>query len=264
MKSVLTLAALVALAVPVLAESRSVLVVVTHDKAGKATVAIHSDDQADRREAATVDEALKAVERMRGWGSVVSVAVVTDRPLSPMNRKALFDAIDGNGMLELDHYGREAPKNLADHFLKGGWQLTTTAAGPLPAGRPVPLTLTLKNTTREPLVYGEVTAAGHEHARGISVVDQKGNEVPLTRFGQQWVTRPEDYDRYVSRAVPAGGEASLTLNLALYFDLSAPGTYTVTAQHRFAYLPGEAVGRKWTPVPAAPVTISVTDPRAER
>lgn len=108
------------------AESRSVLVVVIHDQEGKAQVAIHSDDKQDRREAATVTEACKAVAGMKGWGSVVSVSVVTDRTLSKKDRKALFDAIDANVWLDLAHYGRDTPKNLADHFLKpeqtGDWQ----------------------------------------------------------------------------------------------------------------------------------------------
>ena len=110
--------------------------------------------------------------------------VVTGQQLGRKDRQALFAAIDTNHELDLSYYGREAPKNLADHFLKGAWQMTVSAAGPFPAGRPVPLTLTLRNTTTTPLVYGEVTAAGHEHARGITVLDQKGNEVPLTRFGE--------------------------------------------------------------------------------
>ena len=126
MKPALALFAVLLWSAPGLAESRSVLVVVTHDKDGQAQVAIHSDDKADRREAATVAEACKAVTGMKGWGSVVSVSVVTDRALSKKDRKALFDAIDANAWLDLSYYGRDTPKNLADHFLKpertGDWQ----------------------------------------------------------------------------------------------------------------------------------------------
>lgn len=102
---------------PGLAESRPVLVVVTHDKDAKAQLTIHSDDKPDRREAATVAEACKAVAGMKGWGSAVSVSVVTDRALSKKDRKALFDAIDANAWLDLVYYGRDVPKSLADHFL---------------------------------------------------------------------------------------------------------------------------------------------------
>ncbi len=126
MKPALALLAVLVWTAPGLAESRPVLVVVTHDKDGKAQVAIHSDDKQDRREAATVAEACKAVAGMKGWGSTVSVSVVTDRPLARKDRKALFDAIDANAWLDLTYYGRETPKNLADHFLKpektGDWQ----------------------------------------------------------------------------------------------------------------------------------------------
>lgn len=132
MKPLLTLTVVLALSAPARAESRSVLLVVTHDKAGKATVAVHSDDTADRRAAATIEEACKAVAGMKGWGSVVNVSVVTDRRMSRKDRKALFDAIDGNAWLDLASYGPEAPKHLADHFLKpeetGEWQGLEVAA----------------------------------------------------------------------------------------------------------------------------------------
>lgn len=118
MKPLLTLVALLAPAAPCLAESRAVLVVVTQDKDGKAAVTVYSDDKPDRRRAVTVDEACKAVAAMKGWGSAVNVFVVTDRPLGRKDRKALFDAIDDNPWLELSYYGREAPKNLAEYFLK--------------------------------------------------------------------------------------------------------------------------------------------------
>ena len=126
MKPLLALLAVLVWTAPGFAESRSVLVVVAHDEGGKAQVAIHSDDKRDRRDAATVAEACEAVAGMKGWGSVVGVSVVTDRPLAKKDRKALFDAIDANAGLDLAHYGREAPKHLADHFLKpeqtGDWQ----------------------------------------------------------------------------------------------------------------------------------------------
>jgi hypothetical protein len=118
MQRLLAVSAVLALAAPALAESRSVLVVTTHDKDGKAKVTVHSDDRQDRRQEVPVGEACKAVAAMRGWGSTVGVYVVTDRPLSRTDRKALFEAIDANHWLDLSYYGREAPKNLADHFLR--------------------------------------------------------------------------------------------------------------------------------------------------
>jgi uncharacterized protein (TIGR03067 family) len=125
-KALLSLTVVLAISAPALAESRSVLLVVTHDKDGKAAVTVHSDDTQDRREAAAVEEACKAVAGMKGWGSVVNVHVVTDRRMSRKDRKALFDAIDANAWLDLASYGPEAPKVLADHFLKpeetGEWQ----------------------------------------------------------------------------------------------------------------------------------------------
>jgi hypothetical protein len=118
MKPLLVVSAVLALAAPALAEGRSVLVVLAHDRDGQVTAAVHSDDKKDARKEASVGEACKAVAAMTGWGSTVRVYVVTDRPLARADRKALFDAIDGNHWLDLAFYGREAPKNLADHFLK--------------------------------------------------------------------------------------------------------------------------------------------------
>lgn len=156
MKTALTLAAVFALSAPALAESRSVLIVVSHGKDGKSTVTVHSDDKGDRREAAMVGEACKAVSEMRGWGSTVNVYVVTDRPLAGTDRKALFDAIDANAWLDLSYYGRQPPKNLANHFLKPAKRVrdpegddspaaverarkrgAATAAADIKAGRPV-------------------------------------------------------------------------------------------------------------------------------
>lgn len=62
----------------------------THDKAGKAAVTIHSDDPADRRDAAPVDEACKAVASMKGWKSAVNVYVVTGQRLARKDRQALL------------------------------------------------------------------------------------------------------------------------------------------------------------------------------
>jgi hypothetical protein len=118
-KPLLALAAALALTVPAFAESRSVLLVATHDKDGEVRFAIHSDDRPDGREAASVEEACRAVAAMKGWGSSVNVYVVADRKLDRKDRKALFDAVDANHWLDLSYYGPEAPKSLAEHFLKG-------------------------------------------------------------------------------------------------------------------------------------------------
>jgi len=132
MKPSLILVAALCFAGTAFAESRSVLVIVTHDKAGTTTVAIHSDDKQDRRDAATIEEACKALSGMKGWGSTVSVSVVTGNRMARKDRKALFDAIDSNVWLDLSYYGPDAPKNLAEHFLKaeetGEWQAAEVTA----------------------------------------------------------------------------------------------------------------------------------------
>ena len=118
MKSVLAFVAVLPLSAPASAESRSVLVVVTHDKDGKATAAVYSDEQRERRAAGPVEEACKAISGVPGKGSIVSVHVVTDQPMGKRDRKALFATIDDSVRLELAYYGPETPKHLAERFLK--------------------------------------------------------------------------------------------------------------------------------------------------
>jgi hypothetical protein len=111
-------AVLIALLTPsARAESRSVLVLVTQPK-DQTLVTIHSDDKQDWRNGVTVDEACKAIAGIKGWGSVVTIFVATDRAMPRKERKALFDAIDANGVLGLMYYGTETPKHLSDYFLK--------------------------------------------------------------------------------------------------------------------------------------------------
>ena len=117
MKSWLAIATVLLTISPLFAESRSVLVVVTHGKDGRAKAAVYSDDKQDRRAAGTVEEACKAIAGMKGWGSLVRVYVVTDQPMARKDRMAVFEAIDSNNWLDLSYYGPQAPRNLIDHFL---------------------------------------------------------------------------------------------------------------------------------------------------
>jgi hypothetical protein len=155
MKLLLTIATVLLLASPALAESRSILVVVTHDMAGKAKAAVYSDEKAERRDAGPVEEACKALAGAHGKGSVISVYVVTDQPMNRNDRKALFAAIDDSALRELAYYGPEAPKHLAERFLKrvhapelggddsdaavekAGKRGAETATADIKAGRPV-------------------------------------------------------------------------------------------------------------------------------
>jgi len=101
------------------AEYRTVLIQVKQDKEKKkTTVTIHSDEEKEQKTAISVDEAVKILANMKGWGSSVGVYIAAERLLEREDRKKLLDAVDDNIWLELEYFGREVPKNVADHFLK--------------------------------------------------------------------------------------------------------------------------------------------------
>jgi uncharacterized protein (TIGR03066 family) len=107
------------------AEYRTVLVQVKQDKEKKASVAIHSDEKKEQQSAVSVEEAVKVIGAMKGWGSQVGVYVTSDRAISGAELKKLLAAVNDNPWLELEYFGREVPKVVADHFLK-------VAQGPMP------------------------------------------------------------------------------------------------------------------------------------
>ena len=102
-------------AAQVRAEYRTVLIQVAQVK-DKVLVTIHSDEKKERKSAISVDEAVKAISAIQGWGSSVGVYVTGDRPPRGDRRK-MFAAIDSNPWLELEYFGREVPKKVGDHFL---------------------------------------------------------------------------------------------------------------------------------------------------
>jgi hypothetical protein len=118
-KPILAGLALLFVVAPAHAEYRTVLVRVTRDKDQKASVTIYSDDKTDQRSAASADDAAEAIGGMSGWGSAVGVYVKADRGVRREDLKKLLGAIQDNPRLDLEYFGREVPKVVGDHFLKG-------------------------------------------------------------------------------------------------------------------------------------------------
>ncbi len=125
------------------AESRTVLVVVKQEKDKKASVTIYSDEKKEQKSAVAVDEAAKVIGEMKGWGSAVGVYVTSDRGVARADVKKLLDAINDNLWLELQYFGREVPKIVADHFLK-----TARDVNFLPGVRPSELKVELAPGTK--------------------------------------------------------------------------------------------------------------------
>jgi hypothetical protein len=101
------------------AEYRTVLIQVQQDKDKKVSVTIHSDEKKEQKSAASVDEAVKVIGDMKGWGSAVGVYVTSDRGIRSDDLKTVLGAILDNSRLDLVYFGREVPKVVGDHFLKG-------------------------------------------------------------------------------------------------------------------------------------------------
>jgi hypothetical protein len=115
------------------AEYRTVLVQIKQDKDKNISVTIYSDEKKEQKTDVSVDDAAKVIGAMEGWGSQVGVYVVSAQGTPRAHLKKLLVALSGNPWLELEYFGREAPKVVADHFLKA-------SAGPKPkpwAGEPV-------------------------------------------------------------------------------------------------------------------------------
>lgn len=91
------------------AESRAVFIQVKQDKE-KVSVTIHSDEKKEQRSGTSVDDAVKVIREMKGWGSVVGVYITSNRRIPRADRKKLFAAIDDNSWLELEYFGRDVPK----------------------------------------------------------------------------------------------------------------------------------------------------------
>jgi hypothetical protein len=100
------------------AEYRTVLVQVKQGQDKKASVTIHSDEKKEQKSAVPVEDAVKVIGKLKGWGSRVAVYVTSDRAIPGADLKKLLSAVLDNPWLELEYVGHEIPKVVADHFLK--------------------------------------------------------------------------------------------------------------------------------------------------
>ncbi len=143
--------------------------------------------------------------------------------------------------------------------ISDGWQLTAQLKyAETAAGEPVQLTLMLRNASKGKLVYGEVSP-GFDYFRTLTIKDHKGKDVPMTGYGKPWRENNELF-KFVSRTLEPGQMVKFTLNLSLVYDLTKPGTYTITVKAPYAYKPGQGVGGEKADVWANIVQLKVVDP----
>jgi hypothetical protein len=117
------------------AESRTVLIRIKPDKDQKPLVTIYSDAKTEQKSSISVEEAIKVIAVMKGWGSSVGVYIWTESRLPGDARGKLFKAIDDNVWLVLEYFGRQSPKTIADYFIKD--EPKTTKPEPSPAPKEV-------------------------------------------------------------------------------------------------------------------------------
>lgn len=128
--SVMTILLAAVAASSALAETRGVAIVLKRDKEKGMLVTIHSDVKEEKQSDIPLDEAVKVVARMKGWGSSVMVCIVADQsprlgladgiPQLPELRK-LLEAVDENEWLSLVYLrigNAKGGDDLVQHFIK--------------------------------------------------------------------------------------------------------------------------------------------------
>jgi hypothetical protein len=175
-KSILTGLVLFLVVSQARAEYRTVLVQVKQDQDKKASVTIHSDEKKEQKSAVSVDEAVKVIAEMKGWGSTVGVYVTSDRGGPRADLKKLLGAINDNAWLELEYFGRDFPKVVGDHFLKAAKDLQfhpsatakdlkielTTAAKATTPHKAIYLTVKVTNRSSDEILTGVTREWGGE------------------------------------------------------------------------------------------------------
>ena len=127
------------------------------------------------------------------------------------------------------------------------------AAASVPAGQPVVLRVALKNISSAPLAL-LLAATGHaaEADYAIAILDAQGHAVRRLSDAKDGKRAP----RFVKRApyeLPPGQTLEEDCDLAQFWDLQRPGTYTV---HLSRPIPSDAK----TPILSNPQIFTVTAP----
>lgn len=93
------------------------------------------------------------------------------------------------------------------------------------AGYPLPLRVAVTNISTSDIRYYNSKGL---YGVAIAVFDQRGDAVPLTRWGRRHLESDGDFFRFVTLTLSAGETFELAENIARDFDLSIPGDYVVT------------------------------------
>ena len=116
MKTILAVLCIVGLVPGVaLAESRSIALQITKGTNQVVSVSIYSEVQTEKKQNVSVSEAAKILKDAKGWGSMVSVVILTDGA-DLKEYMPIVQAIVENAWLGLDTI--KPKRGMADHILK--------------------------------------------------------------------------------------------------------------------------------------------------
>lgn len=91
---------------------------------------------------------------------------------------------------------------------------------------PVNLRLTIKNVSKRVRFIRETSAI--EQYR-LVVLDERGKPAPVTEYGEKELKPKEDHLGRMMKAIEPGEESRNTIEVNKLYDMSSPGTYSVTA-----------------------------------
>jgi hypothetical protein len=248
------------------AESRTVLVQVKQDKDKKASVTIYSDEKKEQRSAVSVDEAVRVIGDMKGWGSSVGVYVTSDQSVSRSNSKRLLAAINDNPWLQLEYLGHEVPKVVGDHFLKreakqiswgkpvSGIRCAMELKGPLERSvlEPIFIKCHTKNQS------GKAVELFMTHPLGMyqfDVTGPDGKAVPLTMFGRLQ-KQGADNSSIANHVLKPGGKMMTEIHFNRLYDMTKDGKYRISFS---GYVPDPNDPDKFKTVTSNVLTITIRE-----
>jgi hypothetical protein len=111
-----------------------------------------------------------------------------------------------------------------------GFKLSAKAANSVvKQGEPILLKLSLKNITQSDLYIVETTS---DQDYEIEVVNERGEYMSPTKRGQLLKGNPTLFTKVIGVKVAPGQERQVNIEVDQLHDMSARGTYTITAKRR--------------------------------
>lgn len=153
----------------------------------------------------------------------------------------------------LDQTSRESR-----HETNGVELVCVVSQGEFAGGEPVYVSLAVTNKGRDTVTYGTERSIGDYE---ILLKDDKGNMVPLTRYGRLHMRFGTDRFRrtaYRMEKLRPGDKISALANLARLFDLTLAGKYSLTVKRLINE--GSSDVRKPFELVTSPLEIEISEP----